>query len=321
MRQILEARPRWRRPPSKQLHSWIQRQSNDIRIPRVTAVLVNWNGRDVTLDCLRSLREVGYRPFHTIVVDNGSTDGSVSAIRSEFPDVEVLPQSENLRFAGGNNVGIRRALEKGTEFVLLLNNDTVVEPNFVDALVRRMDTGRQSGIVAPKIFYYDMPDRLWFAGGEISFWTGTMKHRGIRERDCGQYEVATGIDYATGCCILVRAAAIVPVGLLDESYYMYGEDADWSMRFRKAGYAIWYEPAAKIWHKVSVSAGGHLSPFKLRNKYLSSLRFFARYARWYHWLTWPWLSIVMNATAGVRYKLQAGQGETEKHPSREPREQ
>jgi GT2 family glycosyltransferase len=274
--------------------------------PAVAAVLVNWNGRDLTLECLRSLGKVGYRPLHLVVVDNGSTDGSVEAIRAEFPGVEVLPQSENLRFAGGNNVGIDRALALGSEHVLLLNNDTVVDPGFVEALVRRMEVEKGCGMVAPKIYYYDVPDMVWFAGGAISFWTGTMKHRGIREHDHGQYDVATRIDYATGCCILVRAAAIRSVGVLDESYFMYGEDADWSMRIRSAGYGVWYEPAAKVWHKLSVSAGGHLSSFKLRNKYLSSIRFFGRYARWYHWFTWPWLSIVVNVVAGVRYKIQTG---------------
>ena len=272
--------------------------------PRVTAVVVNWNGRDVTLECLRSLRGVRYRPFHVIVVDNASTDGSVDAIRGEFPEVEVLPQTDNLRFAGGNNAGIARALDAGADEILLLNNDTVVDPGVVEALVHRMDADDRAGMVAPKIFYYDMPRLLWFAGGEISFWTGTMRHRGIRESDHGQFETPTRIDYATGCCILVRASVIRNVGSLDESYFIYGEDADWSMRIRHAGYAIWYEPAARVWHKLSVSAGGHLSPFKLRNKYLSNLRFFARYGRWYHWLTWPWLSIIVNGVAGVRYKVQ-----------------
>ncbi len=274
--------------------------------PSVTAVLVNWNGRDVTLECLRSLCKVEYRPFRTIVVDNASSDGSVEAIRSEFPEVEILAQAENLRFAGGNNAGIARALDTGADLVLLLNNDTVVDPAFVAALVERCEAGHDCGMVAPKILYYDSPDTVWFAGGEISFWTGTMKHRGIRELDRGQYDTPRKIDYATGCCILLPAAVIRTVGMLDTAYFMYSEDADWSMRIRRAGYDIWYEPAARVWHKLSVSAGGHLSPFKLRNKYLSSLRFFARYARWYHWLTWPWLGIVVNALAGIRFLSEAG---------------
>jgi GT2 family glycosyltransferase len=159
-------------------------------------------------------------------------------------------------------------------------------------------------MVAPKIFYADPPDRLWFAGGEISFWTGTMRHTGIRETDHGQYDTPREIGYATGCCILTSREVIERAGVLDESFFMYTEDADWSMRVRAAGYRILYEPRARVWHKLSVSAGGHLSLFKLRNKALSNLRFFARYARWYHWLTFPWLNVLVNGWAGVRYLVQ-----------------
>ena len=258
----------------------------------------------MTLECLRSLRKVATPGLHIIVVDNASSDGSVEAFRREFPEVEILVQERNLRFAGGNNAGIRRALDEEAEFVVLLNNDTTVHPAFIDVLLERMWSDPACGMAAPKIYYYDAPNTVWFAGGEISFWTGTMKHTGIRKEDGCRFNKAHTIDYASGCCVIVRASVITKVGMLDEAYFMYGEDADWCMRIRNAGYAIWYEPAAKVWHKLSVSAGGHLSSFKLKNKYLSNVRFFARYAKWYHWLTWPWLSIVVNVAAAVRYKLQ-----------------
>lgn len=270
----------------------------------IAVILVNWNGRDVTLECLRSLRNVTTPGLHIIVVDNGSDDGSVEAIRNEFPAVEILPQRENLRFAGGNNVGIRRALDEGASFIVLLNNDTTVDPDFARVLSSRLHSDPGCGMAAPKIYYYDAPDKIWFAGGEISFWTGTMKHTGIREKDDSRFNEARTIDYASGCCMMVRSEVIAKVGMLDEAYFIYGEDADWCMRIRNAGYTIWYEPAAKVWHKLSVSAGGHLSTFKLKNKYFGSLRFFARYAKWYHWLTWPWLSVVVNGVAGIRYGFQ-----------------
>jgi GT2 family glycosyltransferase len=269
----------------------------------VAVILVNWNGREVTLDCLRSLHMVKGPPLHILVVDNASSDGSVEAIRREYPEVELLCQERNLRFAGGNNVGIRRALDLGAPHLLLLNNDTTIDPFAIQALVDRMERDERCGMVAPKIYYADRPATLWFAGGKISFWSGTMKHLGIREEDRGQHDQARRIDYATGCCMLVRTSIVRSVGGLDESYYMYGEDADWSMRVWRAGYTVWYEPLGKVWHKLSVSAGGHLSSFKLRNKLISSLRFFARYARWYHWLTWPWMLFAGNAVAAVRYKV------------------
>jgi hypothetical protein len=134
-------------------------------------------------------------------------------------------------------------------------------------------------------------------------WTGTMKHVGIREIDSGQYDTRKQIEYTTGCCILTKREVVERVGMLDESYAMYTEDADWSVRVRRAGYTIMYEPKAKVWHKLSVSAGGHLSFFKMRNKFLSNLRFFARYAAWYHWLVFPWANILVNGYAAMRYIL------------------
>ena len=270
---------------------------------KVAVILVNWNGREVTLDCLRSLRAVRSHALHVLVVDNASTDGSVEAIQLNFPEAEILQQSSNLRFAGGNNAGIKRALELNAEYILLLNNDTIVDPSVVQALVGRMDADQQCGMVAPKIYYYDRPEVLWFAGAKVSFWTGTMRHIGIREVDSGQHDRARETDYATGCCTLVRSSVVRAVGVLDESYFMYGEDADWSMRVKRAGYTVWYEPKGKVWHRLSVSAGGHLSAFKLRNKLISSYRFFSRYAKWYHWLTWPWMIGVVNLIVALRFRL------------------
>jgi hypothetical protein len=272
--------------------------------PSVYVIVVNWNGKGVTLDCLDSLRRVTYPALKVLVVDNGSTDGSVAAFTSGFPEVEILSLNENRRFAGGNNAGIRRALEAGADFVLLLNNDTVVDPGFVQPLLDRFHREERCGMAVPKIFYHHPPHLLWYAGGEISFWTGTMRHRGIREKDSGQYNEPGDTGYATGCCVLVSREIIARVGAMDEDYYMYTEDADWSMRVRRAGYRVLYEPNAFLWHKLSISAGGHLSRFKLKNKMLSNYRFFARYARWYHWITFPWLSIIVNAWAGLRYLVQ-----------------
>jgi hypothetical protein len=272
--------------------------------PLVWIIIVNWNGRDMTLDCLDSLRAVTYGKRQILVVDNGSTDGSVSALRERYPGVAVLPMTENHRFAGGTNAGIRHALAHGADLLLLLNNDTTVDPGFLALMVECLSSDPSTGIVAPKILYSAEPDRLWYAGGAISFWTGTMKHLGIRERDRGQHDIPGQTDYATGCCLLARRELVETIGMLDESYYMYTEDADWCMRARRAGYHIMYEPRAKIWHRLSVSAGGHLSWYKLKNKARGNLAFFARYARWYHWLTFPWMAVFSNGAAALGYLLR-----------------
>lgn len=214
-----------------------------------------------------------------------------------------MPQ--NLRFAGGSNAGLRYGLDHGGELFLLLNNDTTVAEGFLSAMVTRIQTDPLIGMVAPKIYYQDQPERIWFAGGTISMWTGTMKHIGIRETDTGQYDLSLDIDYASGCCVLTKREVIEQIGMLDESFHMYAEDADWSQRVRRAGYRIVFEPQAKIWHKLSSSVGGHLSWYKMKNKFFSNLRFFSRYAAWYQWLVFPWMNLLANGFAAARFLLTA----------------
>ena len=272
--------------------------------PRTVAVIVNWNGKADTLECLASMMNVSAENLRTLVVDNGSRDGSVDAIRREFPSVEVLPQGQNLRFAGGNNAGIRHALASGADRLLLLNNDTTVAPDLLVHLSRALDGTPRGGIAAPKILYYSSPSLIWYAGGLLSFWTGTMRHRGIREPDGERFNRPGETAYASGCCFLASRAVFETIGFLDESYFMYTEDADLCLRARRAGFPVLFEPRARVWHKVSVSAGGHLSAFKLRNKFVSNLRFFSRYASWYHWFFFPWLNLLLNGLAGMRYLLR-----------------
>lgn len=271
--------------------------------PRVTIIVLSWNQQAVTLECLASLSRITYPQHHLLLVDNASTDGTVEAVRRVYPAVEVLALPENQLFSGGNNAGIRHALDRGAEMVLLLNNDTEVEAGFLEPMVARVRSTPHCGMVAPKIYYHSDPQRLWYAGGEVSFWSGTLRHVGLREIDSGQHDAGGETGYATGCCVLVPREVIQRCGMLDEAFRMYTEDADWSWRIRAAGYAIQYEPLAHVWHKISVSSGGHLSAYKMRRKFLSNFRFMARHARWYHWLTFPWLNILSNAAAAGRYLL------------------
>jgi GT2 family glycosyltransferase len=269
--------------------------------PLVNILLVNWNGRDVTLDCLASLRSLTYSRYRIVCVDNHSSDGSVQAIRERFPEVDLLEQQENTRFAGGNNIAIRHALGTGADLLCLLNNDTVVDPEFLTWLVRAWQSSPSAGMISPKILYHDAPDRIWYAGGIVAMWSGTLRHRGIRELDRPGEGTTEETGYATGCCLLTGRDVVEKVGGLDESFYIYAEDADWSLRARRAGYRILYEPRARVWHKVSVTSGGHLSSFKLRHKFASNLRLFARHASWYHWLTFPWMNLPVNGLAALRY--------------------
>lgn len=254
----------------------------------IAIIVLNWNGRDLTLDCLRSLEGITTPDLRIILVDNASSDGTAEAVRRRYhARVTLVENAENLGFAAGNNVGIRRALDDGADFILLLNNDTVVAEDFVDHLLGPMLADAAIGITAPKIYYAEPENQIWFAGGEISMWRGVAKHTGIREIDRGQHDTARDIDYATGCAFLVRRAVFERIGDLDPGYRAYFEDTDFCVRARRAGFRIRYVPAAHVWHRISASTGGQLSRQKASRKLASSRRFFLRYARPWHWLTIP----------------------------------
>jgi GT2 family glycosyltransferase len=270
--------------------------------PHVSIIILNWNRKDDTISCLHSIEKVNYPNLSVILVDNASSDGTVEAVKEKFPSVKTISNPRNLRFAGGNNVGIEYALVNKADFVLLLNNDTEVEPDFLSELVRFAENDSHTGIVGPKIYYYYDKKRIWFAGGKVDYWKGWISHIGIREMDHGQYDAAREVDYITGCCMLVRREVIEKIGKLDESYFIYGEDSDWCLRASRAGYRLAYVPSSVIWHKVSASSGGNLSWFKNWNKLKSQLRLMARYAKWYNWVTIPFglVGNILKSVVGLR---------------------
>jgi len=256
--------------------------------PSIAVIVLTRNGRDLTLDCLRSLEAVATPNVRFLVVDNASTDGTASAVRERYgPRVDVIENGANLGFAAGNNTGIRKALADGASLILLLNNDTIVDPSFLDEMTRALLSSPDVGIVGPKIYFAQAPDQIWFAGGEISMWRGTARHIGIREIDRGQYDVERDVDYVSGCALLARRDVFERAGLLDPAYRAYFEDADLCMRAARAGSRVRYVPAAKVWHRISASTGGQLSRRKAMRKLTSARRFFSTYGRAYHWLTIP----------------------------------
>jgi len=255
-----------------------------VSTPSVYAVIINWNGMDVIGDCLRSLEKSTYENLTTLVVDNASTDGSPDFIKRSFNGIRLVETGDNLRYAGGANVGLRKALESGAEYVLLLNNDIEIAPDAVSELVRVAESHRDAALLGPKIYYHDPSDLIWSMGGSVSFWTGRIRHLGLRERDTGQYEHVAEVDYLTGCALLVPVATLGSVGYLDESYHMYNEDTDWCLRARDLGLTCLVVPSAHLWHKVSTSSGGGLTPYKIYHRIISTMAFFRRYARPYHWL-------------------------------------
>ena len=229
--------------------------------PKVFVVLLNVNSYADTSACLESLRKVEYSNFRVIVIDNGSTDDSFARLQSNFPEATVRQSKVNLGFTGGNNVGITAALKEAADYVLLLNNDTLVDPRFVSELVGVGESNPANGILGPKILYASEPQRIWYAGGRIRY--ANCLHVGVNELDgSGRYSLTQETDFISGCAMLVKAAVFRRVGLLDDKLFVYHEDTDFCMRARKAGYTCVFVPTSRIWHKISRTCGPQ-SPFTL----------------------------------------------------------
>jgi hypothetical protein len=224
--------------------------------PVVTVVVLNWNNAQDTIDCVESVLSCTYPGLRILLVDNGSSDGSEAVLRARFPGIPLLQTGENLGFAGGNDAGIRRALSDGAELVLLLNNDTTVDPGFVDALVTAARAHPGAGMLCPKILFHDRPDVLWYAGASFHPWMGWGRHRGHGQVDRGQFDRLEETGRPTGCALLVTRALCERVGLLREDFFCYAEDLEWGIRARKAGFSVLYVPASRVWHRVSRSTGG-----------------------------------------------------------------
>jgi len=220
---------------------------------QVRIVVLNWSNRDVTLACVASLLRARLDGAGVVVVDNGSTDGSVEALRTRFPGVRVIALPENCGYAGGNNAGTRAALEDGAEAVLLLNNDTEVAPDFLEPLLDILNTHPRAAAVSSAVMRLEMPDALQEAWFEIYWGFGIIRRRGVNALPGEGYDQARAVDAAIGCSFLVRAAALRDVGLLDEDYFAYHEEVDWCWRARKRGWEIWYQPYSRVWHHFSKS--------------------------------------------------------------------
>ena len=221
-----------------------------------------YNGRELTLDCLASLSELRWHGgLTTIVVDNGSRDGTAEAVRERFPGVTLIRSEHNLGFAEGNNLGLRRALDLGCDYALLLNNDTVVDPDMMSELVRAAESRPDAGALCPLVYFADPPDLVWYAGAAFDPARGYGDpHVGYRVRDVGQFSEVVEVGRAVGAAMLVPRAVMERVGLLDGGLFLLVEDVDWSLRMRAAGYRLYLVPGAKVWHRVSAASGGEHSP-------------------------------------------------------------
>jgi hypothetical protein len=227
-----------------------------VPLPPLVVVIVNWNGIAVLRDCLASLRDSRYHGLRVILVDNGSTDNSVPWTRQHHPGVEIIEAGENLRWAGGNNVALRRLLaEDGDPLILLLNNDTIVPEGSLHTLARALAADPLAWLATPRICYASDPARVWYDGGVVGRHSGWVRHDGIRKLAGRLDPQPRYVDYGTGCALLMTSEALRRLGLFDESFHFYGEDTDYSLRARAAGGRILHVPRSLVLHKVSATLG------------------------------------------------------------------
>lgn len=222
---------------------------------KVFIIILNWNGGKDTVECLRSVDKIDYPKFEIVVVDNGSTDGSVEAIRKRFPHVTLLENGQNLGYAAGNNVGIRHGLANGAGYILLLNNDTVVDPQLLSHLVQAADEHPEAGIYQPKICFFSDPRRIWFGAVRWVPSEGLLVVENQGEIDPGDEGPARPTAFACGCALFFRAAVAQDVGLFDPRFFLCWEEIDWCFRAQENGYQCLFVPSAKVYHKVSASIG------------------------------------------------------------------
>lgn len=234
--------------------------------------LINYNGTENTLACLASLEQVAIEDFnlHVVIIDNASKEPfKVNSSSFKNFSATVITNKHNLGFSGGHNVGMKFALAHGADYVIVLNNDTVVDKRLIIGLVEAAEAHANAGIIAPKIYFakgYEYhKDRykkeelgkvIWYAGGVMDWANLLASHRGVDEVDHGQFDTLEETAFASGCCMLVKKEVLEKVGLFDERYFLYYEDNDLNQRAKHAGFKILYAPAAKLWHKNAGSAGG-----------------------------------------------------------------
>lgn len=236
--------------------------------PKIAIIILNWNGKKDTLECLSSVAKINYKNFETIVVDNGSSDDSVAAIKNDFPNIEIIETKENLGFAEGNNVGIRHALAKGADALLLLNNDTIVDPNLLQGFANA-GKDKEIGVIGAKIYLYYERDKLDHLGGMWNAKRAAFDFIGHGESG-DNWMAPVELDYVCGAAFYVKREVFEKIGFLESQFFLIWEESDFCFRARNSGYKVTSCPDAKIWHKVSASFVGkpHTNYFWWRNRLL-----------------------------------------------------
>lgn len=244
--------------------------------PKIGIVIVNYNGELFNEDCLNSIFKSQYTNYEIIIVDNASNDNSVNILKNKYlKRIKLIELDENLGFSMANNIGINYAIDNRFDYVLLLNNDTIINDDMIITMVKASEYGKY--VVSPKIYYYDNKELIWSAGGTIEWDKGITIQYGMDQKDSDVTDKKCEVNFATGCCMLIPTDIINKVGLLSDEYFLYYEDTDYCVRIYKAGYKIIYEPKAVMYHRVSAATGGKKSRlyiyYMIRNRLIFNKKF------------------------------------------------
>lgn len=227
--------------------------------PKVFIIILNWNGKKDTIECLNSLKSLKYSNFEIVVVDNASSDGSVSAIKDQFPEITLLQNTTNLGYAGGNNIGLRYAMTHEVAYAWILNNDTVVHKDALGSLVEKIKSDQNIGMCGSRLIYYhDRQTIQALGGGVYNKWFGTTAHVGANEpatTDFSEEEIERKLDYIVGASMLVSDRFLEEVGLISEDYFLYYEELDWALR-GKDKFRLGYADKSLVYHKEGASVKG-----------------------------------------------------------------
>ena len=239
-----------------------------MKVPRIAIIIINWNTYQLTFNCLKSLEACNYKNKTIFFVDNGSNDGSGDKIALEFPEINYIKNEKNEGFTGANNKALNIILKQSFDYVLLLNNDTEVEPDFLSLLAASMESDKNLAATQPLILDFPNKNTIWNAGGSFNTFFGLSKtrYKGLIYKP--KLKIDTFTEWISGCCILVNIGVVKKVGLLDNRFFAYFEDVDWSIRMTNQGYKLGVVPKSIIYHHTSgstkknnTSNEGNLSPY------------------------------------------------------------
>jgi hypothetical protein len=257
---------------------------------KLAIVIINWNSFELTRDTLTSLLRTNYKNYDCIVVDNGSDDDSANQLQKQFLNIILLKVGENKGFTGGNNIGMQYALEKGYEYIMMLNNDVEVAPDFLDPLIEKLQSNENIGAVQPLIYFHHDKNLIWNAGSTYNALLGICATPNYNQRDetHAQIKIQKKVDWITGCAFMIRSSVLQKIGLLKEGFFIYYEDVDLSFRIKNAGYQLAYTPSSVIYHIAGMS---HKSNSKGKEGFVSPKVHFlnARNRIWFlklHTLAW-----------------------------------